>query len=88
MTKAEELSHLSDMIRRSIDSLSANLNGFPAYLVRLEALADRGAFIAPGTTEEIRLEADAKALRLIADRMTTLRGDLLANESYNAEAAE
>lgn len=88
MTKAEEISHVSDMIRRAVDNLSGTLKGFPGYLDRLQILADRGAYITPDTTEAIRLEADALILRQIADEMMQRRADLLANEPQYHIAAE
>lgn len=88
MTKAEELSHLSDMIRASIDTFLLKMNGADGYLPRLKKIADEGGYITAETTEAIRLENDASVLRALAVCMMNRRAALLANEPQYHIAAE
>lgn len=80
MTKAEKISHSSDMIRAAIDSLHLLLKGRYGHLDRLHDAADAGGYIAPGTTEEIRLHADALKLSDLSDELLRCRAELLANQ--------
>lgn len=88
MTKADEISHLSDVIRGAVNNFSDSMEGRFGYLARLRRVAERGGYATPETTEAIRLEMDAAALRKLAEEMLLTRAALLSNQPQLLIAAE
>lgn len=83
--KSLEISHYQSMTHRLVEELSDKLH----YSIdRLGRVARAGGFITDETTEAIQLEADAIALRSLADALMQRRAALLANEQHQQIAAE
>ena len=81
MTKGDKLTHLSIMIRATIEHTRATMfNESYGYICQLEEIANAGGYITQETEEAIELQADSTDLIRLAKRLLELRNQLIANE--------
>ena len=81
MTKSDKLTHLSIMIRATIEhTRSTMLNENYGYIYQLEEIANDGGFITAETEEAIGLQAASTDLIRIAKQLLELRNKLIDND--------
>jgi hypothetical protein len=80
MTKADQISHLCQMVRNNVyHSLDCNMNEHFGYLTRLQAVAAAGGFATEGTLEIMGLDKSVVELSDLIEQIKGVRNKLVAN---------
>ena len=80
MTKADQISHLCQMIRNNVyHSHDCNMNSDFGYISRLQAVAAAGGFATEGTLEIMGLDKSVAELSELIEQIKGVRNKLVAN---------